>query len=348
MKDPGNKSFAVGALTITTLVIVAVSVFLVGQEQRFWEGKNHYRIEFTRTNGLQEGAPVALNGVSVGSVRKMRFPNDPRAQYVEVQLSVSSSVANRIRQDTVGRIQTLGMLGDKYVELAAGSVEAELLAPGNLIRSVDPVDYEAILGQSGDVVSNAIEVTALLRQVLNDVLTGEGVVGRLINDKDFGLSFMEDVNSTAASLESASARIDRLAARVEKGEGTMGKLLSDDGRVDTIIENLEDASADVADFADSLNEGQGTLARLVHDDQFAEETLDGFRRSSTSIAAITSKINQGEGTLGKLVNDVALYDGANSWVSGSSRGGFWKLLGRGLSFFIPGTEQGSSPPTETP
>ena len=348
MKDTGNKSYAVGALTITTLVIVVVAVFLVGQEQRFWEGKNRYRIEFTRTNGLQEGAPVALNGVSVGSVRRMRFPGDPRAQYVEVELSLSTSVANRIRQDTVGRIQTLGMLGDKYVELSAGSVDTEILEPGDLIRSVDPVDYEAILGQSGDVVSNAIEVTALLRQVLNDVLTGEGVVARLINDRDFGLSFMEDVNSTAVNLESASGRIDRLTARIENGEGTLGVLLSDDTRVDSIIENLGDASASVARFTNSLNEGDGTLARLAHDEKLASDTLDSLRRSSTSIAAITSKVNEGEGTLGKLVNDPTLYDGANSWVSGSGAGGFWKLLGRGLAFFVPGSGQPPTPPTETP
>ncbi|MFQ5352208.1 MAG: MlaD family protein [Candidatus Binatia bacterium] len=335
MKRSESRPLAVGAVFLITLAIIGVSVFFVGEEHRVWQGRELYRIEFSHTNGLQESAPVALNGVTVGSVSRMRFPPDPRAQFVSVTLSISSSVAPRIRRDTVGRIQTLGMLGDKYIELTSGSLDSEVLPPGGLIRSIDPVDYEALLGQSGDVVSNAIEVTALLRQVLNDILTGEGIIGRLINDKEFGGEFVAGLNRTAASLDLAAARIERMTARMEAGEGALGALVAEDGSGERILENLEEASVDAAEFAHKLNHGSGTISRLVEDEELATATLARLSDATTSIANVTGKINRGEGTLGKLVNDPSLYDNANAWVGAGTRGGFWRLLGGGLSFFLP-------------
>ncbi|RMD85673.1 MAG: MCE family protein [Candidatus Dadabacteria bacterium] len=350
MNESTTKTFSVGLVALVALTIIAVGVFLVGREQRFWEGRTTYWLQFSRTNGLQEGAPVALDGVNVGWVSRMQFPPDPTARYVEVKISVSSSVAPRIRRDTVGKIQTLGLLGDKYIELTSGTLEAEPVEPGGLIRSVDPVDYEAILGQSGDIVSNAIEVTALLRQVLTDINQGEGLIGRLISDRDFGRQFADDLSLTIANIESATRRVDELFARVQAGEGTLGTLMQSEEQIATILDNLEIASEQAARFASKLNSGQGTLARLASDEEFADKTLSNIERASASIAEIAEKVRSGQGTLGKLVNDETLYNRAESLLGGGG-GGFWKLLGRTIAFFLPwssGNESGTRRPALAP
>jgi len=330
-----SKTYSVGVLALVCLVLIAVGIIVVGNEQQLWVGHNEYRIHFTRTNGLAEGAPVKLNGVDVGSVRSMRFPSDPTARYIEVKLSVIGDVAPRIRLDTVGRIQTLGLLGDKYVELTSGPSEAPMVEPNGLIRSVDPVDYETILGQSGDIVSNAIEVTALLKQVLTDINNRSGVIGRLISDEHFGEEVLTEFAKTAENLEAATGRINTLVGRIEQGRGALGVLMSEETSTREALRNLHAATADAAEFSRKLNRGDGMIPRLVNDSEYAERTLSNIERGTTSLADVAAKVRSGRGTIGKLVYDEELYDDARAFVGGSSTGGFWRLLWRGISFFLP-------------
>lgn len=339
-----SKSFSVGLVSLVALAIIGVGVFLVGREQRFWEGRVEYWLHFTRTNGLQEGAPVALDGVNVGFVNRMRFPPDPTARYVEVRISVSTSVSPRIRQSTTARIQTLGMLGDKYIALDSGDFSRPPIDSGGLILAIDPVDYEAILGQSGDIVSNAIEVTALLREFLADVNSGEGLIGRLVGDRDFGQQFADDLSLTIANIESATRRLDDVFARVERGEGAIGALLVGDQQLATILDNLEVASTNAADFSEQLARGDGTVQRLIGDEQMAARVLGDLESTTSSLAEISTKVRQGDGTLGKLVYDSSLYDNANRMVTVEVRGGFWRFMGRFLSFFWPFPAHDSAAP----
>jgi phospholipid/cholesterol/gamma-HCH transport system substrate-binding protein len=334
-------------VSAVALVIIAVGIFLVGSQQRFWNPRVEYWLQFSRTNGLAEGGPVLLDGVNIGSVTSMHFPPDPTAHYVVVRVSVADDVAPRIRRDTVGRIQSLGLLGDKYVELTSGTLETEPVEEGGLIRSFDPVDYEALLGQSGDIVTNVIEVTALLRHVLTDINDGEGLIGRLVTDKDFGRQFAEQLRHTIANLESATARIDNTVARVERGEGALGTLLVEDHALDETLDNLDTASHNMLEFSDRLVNGEGALARLSADREFADKTLGNLQRASSSVAEIADHIRAGHGTLGKLVYDQSLYDDAHRLVGGS--GGLWGALwhfvwpfsGKGGS---GGTSEAAEPP----
>ncbi len=341
MKSPSSKQFSVGLTAVVCAVVIAIGIILVGSEQQLWSGRTKYRVHFTRTNGLAVGAPVTLNGVTVGSVDKMFFPDDLQAQYIDVRLSIVSDVKDRIKVDTVGRIQTFGLLGDKYVELSGGATESAPLEPYGLIRSVDPVDYEAILGQSGDIVSNAIEVTALLRQVLTDINNRSGLVGRLISDEELGDGLITDMSRTMANVEQASTRLDEMLARVEAGEGAFGVMLSEGPRTREALENIRIASTEAAEFMTRLNRGRGLLPRLVDDENFADATLEGVEASVTSIAEITAKVRSGQGTIGKLVYDDGLYEDAQSFVGGNSTGAFWRGLWTGLKWFWPFPSSGT-------
>src|SRR5437899_153417 len=179
---PGSQTARVGFLVFVALAILIATIMSLGGEQKFWERKVQYEVHFARTNGLQVGAPVSLTGVTIGSVAEMRFPPDPTASYIQVLVNVVGEAAPRIRDNSVATIRTFGLLGDRYIELSAGSPDASSLPPGGLISSIDPVDYEAVLGQSGDIVTNVVEVTASLRVVPPSIDRGEGTLGKLVND----------------------------------------------------------------------------------------------------------------------------------------------------------------------
>src|SRR5947208_1203716 len=189
MSRPGAQTARVGFLVFVALAILVATIMSLGGEQKFWERKVQYEVHFARTNGLQVGAPVSLTGVTIGSVAEMRFPPDPTASYIQVLVNVLGDATPRIHENSVATIRTFGLLGDRYVELSAGSPDSPPLPAGGLISSIDPVDYEAVLGQSGDIVTNVVEVTASLQAALQDLKNvaekldrGEGTLGKLVND----------------------------------------------------------------------------------------------------------------------------------------------------------------------
>src|SRR5262245_13054266 len=116
-----SKQTRVGTLVLAALVIAGVAIFLLGRQEHLWERKVGYELRFARTNGLQTGAPVSLAGVPIGSVERLRFASDTTKNEIIVGIAVDADVASRIRTDTKATIRTLGLLGDKAIELVPGS-----------------------------------------------------------------------------------------------------------------------------------------------------------------------------------------------------------------------------------
>ncbi|MEA1980344.1 MAG: MlaD family protein [candidate division Zixibacteria bacterium] len=131
----------------------------------------------------------------------------------------------------------------------------------------------------------------------------------------------EDAFKDAGSLVN---NLDSVLARMERGEGTLGQLSTNDKlytdlasliksltKVTTylqknqerIITSVERTSNSVAGLTDKVNENKGTLGRIVND----PELYDNLAATSVKLDSILYKINTAEGTLGLFVNDTTLY-----------------------------------------
>src|SRR5438094_829946 len=283
------RTTKIGLLVAIALAILMVTVFSLNQEQPFWERKVQYEVRFTRTGGLQTGAPVSLSGVSIGTVAEMRFPPDPAVNYIQVLINVKGDLATRIRENTVASIRTLGLLGDRYIELSAGMPESPPVPPGGLIASIDPTDIEALLGQGGDIVTNIVEVTASLKDVLGAIQRGEGLLGAMLRNRELGETTLVDLQRTMANVQATTASLDQLTTR--------------------------------------LNRGNGALARLMEDETYAQRVLGNLDRAISDLADVAAKLDRGQGTLGKLVNDPALYHDAKALVGGARKSWFLRFFG---------------------
>jgi phospholipid/cholesterol/gamma-HCH transport system substrate-binding protein len=118
-----------------------------------------------------------------------------------------------------------------------------------------------------------------------------------IRDSDKAL--YRNATDTTASLKTISAKI-------EKGEGTIGRLVNDDSlylNANSAVVNINDGMKDVKEIAAKINRGEGTAGKLINDEALYTELRD----ASKNIKEITRKINEGQGTIGKLVNEDKLY-----------------------------------------
>lgn len=337
------RTVRIGLLVAAALAILMVTIFSLGEEQRFWKRKVQYEIHFARTNGLQKGAPVSLTGVTVGSVEDMRFPADPTASYIRVLVNVTGDVAPRIREDTIAAIRTFGLLGDRYVELGAGKPDSPPLAPGGLINAVDPVDYEKVFAESGgDIVTNVVEVTASLRDVLQSIQRGEGLLGAMVSNREVGEATLVDLQHTMANVQQTTRSLEQILERVYRGEGLLGQLTAHSQENEQLLARVNRSVRSLERFTSRLERGQGALVRLVEDDAYARRVLGNLDHALADLADVAGKLDRGQGTLGKLLNDPTLYQDTRALVGRARQSWLLRLLGAGGAAAPPG--EGSVPP----
>ena len=110
----------VGLFIMIGVAILFVIVFSLGGLNL---SKTGYRIKvlFNFANGIGGTAPVRLAGVGIGQVQGIRIVRDEKTNITKAELMVWVNDKTKIENDAVVTINTLGLLGEKYLEIYPGT-----------------------------------------------------------------------------------------------------------------------------------------------------------------------------------------------------------------------------------
>jgi phospholipid/cholesterol/gamma-HCH transport system substrate-binding protein len=350
-----EKTIRVGLLVSAAALVLMVFLFFIGSEQKVFARKNEYKVKFDTVSGLAEGNPVKISGVTVGVVRDIYLPRDPRQKDVDIQLMVDRKYADRIRGDSRARLKKLGLLaGDSYIDISPGSPRFEALEPGSIIPAARQTNVDQLISSGEDLVDNFVQISYLLKNILSRVDRGEGLLGELTSSPqtkqritDTLLATLNKTNSVLSHVESGHGLMGKLiyddkyadqltgslvqsaeslktiVATVQKsfesGQGALPALLNDpEGkkRVYDLVDNLRITSANLATFSTSLQNGQGLVPRLLNDKQVGDQALSEFTSLVHQLNGAVTKLNAGEGTAGKLISDPSVYESINDILIG--------------------------------
>jgi phospholipid/cholesterol/gamma-HCH transport system substrate-binding protein len=350
-----EKSLRVGFLVTFAAIIAMVGLFFIGSEQKIFARKQEYAVRLDNVTGLAQGNPVKISGVTVGVIRDINLPIDPKKKDVDITLMVDKKYADRIRTDSRARLKKLGLLaGDSYIDISPGSPRFEALKAGANIPAARQTNVDQLISSGEDLVDNFVQISYSLKNVLGRVDRGEGLLGEITTAPDTKQritdTFLTTLNKTNAILshvESGKGTVGRFvyddkygeeltgslaqAARslqavtssvqnsFEKGEGMLPALLHDpEGKkaVYDLVENLRTTSGNLATFTTNMQAGQGLLPRLMNDKAYADQSLAEFTGLVRQLNEAVSKINTGNGTAGKLINDPAVYESINDILIG--------------------------------
>ncbi len=350
-----SREATVGAFLALALIVLAGAIMAVGGESRLFSRKASYRVVFPATDGLIVGSPVKMGGVQVGTVTRLKLPTDKGAQGVEVSLGIQRIYESRVRQGSEVSQKFLQYLsGEKYVELTPGDPNQPPIPEGELLPSSKG---SRLFEQSEDIADNLNAITISLKGILEPLQKGEGLLGQVIQNPEFGRQGMDKIEATLDDIKEITQRLkdgrgtvgrlltddalashlDDLAAAVTdvstlmasmaKGEGAIGSLTKPGGDAEVAIADLKDAAGSLKRSAARLESKEGLFGRLLNDDAYSNQLADGLQSVVTDLAAITKKINDGQGTLGALVNDRTLYDSAEEVIAGVNDSKFarWML-----------------------
>jgi phospholipid/cholesterol/gamma-HCH transport system substrate-binding protein len=290
-------SLVVGAFVVGILGVLAAAILSLSAERGIWTSRYRLVTYFTNVQGLIEGAPVRLAGKDVGSVEFISFAalGEERPP-VRVVLLVDEGVQHRIRSDSVATIGTIGLLGDKYVEISMGSPQGEVLPDGAELASVSPLDLNEVVTRGTAVMDG---ITRLTENV-------NGVV------EDFGR------NMGGRGLAETVSTISDVAKQVQQGEGLLHSIIYDSYEGGG-VESIERALATFEEILDEVAHGQGALHTLIYEPADEQELLVEARDAGSRLNSILQKIDRGDGTLGLLVNDPTLYEDLKLLLGGAQR-----------------------------
>src|ERR1017187_8545535 len=156
----------VGIMVIIRLIVFAVAVFFISGQAGFFT--RHYTLKayLSRAGELREGAQVRLAGISVGSVVKVGispFPDRQRA--VEIDLKIARTYQNEIRADSVASVETVGLLGDSYVDITRGTPGQAVLADGGAVMTAEKADIAVVMQNTNEVIMNLNALSAKLHDI---------------------------------------------------------------------------------------------------------------------------------------------------------------------------------------
>lgn len=356
--SPTARTFRVGLVILIAAVVLAAGIFVIGDKNNLFTTKNRYYVDFNSVSGLKPGSPVELNGVTVGTIQRVDLPENPWKRQIRVWLEIESRYANRIRgpQDpsqrvanqpgSAARIKTLGLLGDKFIEINSGSPGYPVIPPDGLIPAAQPTNVDALIASGEDVMDNVVEISSSLNKILDRMERGEGVLGQLTKDTPQSKRLQESLVGTSESLQ-------RIASTIEHGEGPIPRMLNDRALADQLARSLDrfegiltqaqegqgllpallnDPSArnqfndtlaslnkvaqDLQRFTADLETSEALLPRLVKDEEYGREVADQVRQFVERLNEISAKVSDGPGTASKLINDPQIYDAVNDVIIG--------------------------------
>ncbi len=331
----------VGIFVVIGAILLGYMSMKVGT-LNFSHNKGYFiEVFFDSATGLVKDVTVEVAGVEIGRVQDISLKNGKALVLLRIRHEIT------IKKDARAIIRTRGILGDKYVEIIAGSTAAPAIKNGErLTRTMPVTDMDTLMNTLGEVaqdiklLTNAIsnvlggkEGEATFRAIVDNlremvtalnqtVQRNSTDVDRMIDNlagfsdtlKSVGDESQDDIKNIIASvsrvsstMESLLTGLEEVTAKINAGEGSIGRLINEEDTINDLNETL----AALKNITQSISQGEGTLGRLIAEDQ----TINSLNTTLASLDEITAKINSGEGTLGRLVNDDETIDSLNTTLS---------------------------------
>jgi phospholipid/cholesterol/gamma-HCH transport system substrate-binding protein len=271
---------------LAVILGAALLILFLGRVERWTTGEQQgMRVKaiFDNVAGLEVKSAAQIAGVRVGEVEAIGLQDSKALVTIRLLPKVT------IYQGAQASIRAAGLLGEKYLEISPGNPEAGPLPEGAVIpQQPGSGDIDRLVTQLNGIAGDIRAVSATLRDVLGSDQGKTDLTQIVANTREF----TQNLNTKGAQIMD---RLNAIFAKVDQGQGTIGKLVNDPALYDQLQSTLTEVKGLMAD----IKSGNGTVGKLMSDPAL----YDRLESAAAGVEEITRKINAGEGTIGKLVTD---------------------------------------------
>lgn len=283
------SSLKVGIVVLIGLVIFVFVISIVGTEQNVFTSTYHLKVFLPNVQGLVNGAQITLGGLKVGFVSSMVFAKHDSVNGVDVTMDLITTYRSSITTSSMGQIKTIGLLGDKYIDLTIGSPGEQPLAENTYIPMTSSFDLEAAGPQFKKALADFTDVMGEMKGVMASINKGEGTLGRIVKHPKI-----------ANEMERLLTSLNSVMHAVETRQGALGKMVYDEN----VGKNISEVSANLKTVTDQIRQGKGTMGKLIMDEQLYAN-LSSFTSRADSLMR---RVNDDSSNVSKLIGDPTLYN----------------------------------------
>ena len=315
-----SREARVGIFVLLGLIVLTFFTFRVSKWGLIAEKGYRLTVDFDTASGLEPKSDVKMAGVPIGKVEEIQLVGN-RARLV---LRIHKEI--RIPIDSVGSIQTQGLLGEKYVEILPGKdAQRNLPSGGQVANTLSPTNLDEMARKLSAIGDDVKKFTGTLSATFG---TEEG-------KKALG-DILRDVRATTASLRTVvqgnEQRFERILANVDRLSESLSDISSantEDVRatIATLRAFSETLKTETPELARKLEEMSERVSGVVGDNrENLKESIQNLKTASAKLdntleaaGKVMAKIDRGEGSLGKLVNDNTAINSLTDTLDGVNR-----------------------------
>jgi phospholipid/cholesterol/gamma-HCH transport system substrate-binding protein len=230
-------------------------------------------------------------------------------QNIVVSAQIKSEYRDWIKRDSHISLGSIGLLGDKYIEISLGrSTEPPLVVDEEtegwlgtstqevvLITGTTQPGFQELITGADNVLANLSVLSDKVNSILSPLSEGEGSLGEFIGDT----SFYENLNQAVVKATETVDQATQLIQEFRQGEGTLAQLVQEQ----EVYDKINAATGHLENVLAQVDRGEGSVGKFINDPSVYDKTASMV----ASIDNITRRMDQGDGTLGKLSTDDQLY-----------------------------------------
>ena len=314
----------VGVLVLVALAALTALIFLMtGSTGGIFTGKITLRSYFENAAGLKDGAPVNLEGVTIGNVTGIKIVPSRKLTPVEVTMKISARYREAVRTDSTSSLETIGVLGDTVVDINSKTATGPPVHNDEELKTNETPNLSDVIKSSQGTIEQLNTILAKVDHLADSLNSTKGSIGELINNPDLYNKAVVTLNQLSQLVDTVAngkgsigklvvddslynkfndiaTKLDGITTSLDEGKGTIGKLLKDE----TMANNLNQSVASANQLLADINAGKGGLGMIAKDPQFAARLRDTVDK----LDSVLNRVDSGEGTIGQLVRNPSLYN----------------------------------------
>jgi phospholipid/cholesterol/gamma-HCH transport system substrate-binding protein len=253
-----KRAVGAGAFVLIGLLLFAVALFMIGERRMLFERRFTVYTELSRLGQLEPGAPVRVAGAGAGEVVDIEPPSKPSKKF-RIKMEVREALHAIVRTDSIAVPQTEGLVGGVFVNIGAGTDPAPPVADGGTIPGQEPFQISDLLQQASDTMMMIGDTVAALR---GDAETAMKEIAGTAEDAHALFNTMKpDLEAMAANGRLISNDTRELMAKINSGQGTVGKLVNNDD----LYRQLQEVTRQAQDVMGNLHQVSDEARRAIVD-----------------------------------------------------------------------------------
>ncbi len=281
----------VGSIILLAIIVLFVAIMKLNTAVGLFTKRYELVALLDNASGLRQGGSVTVAGQLAGTVKSIEFLpiDEDTTRNLRVVFEIDEALKPQVRENSEAKLKTLGLLGDKILDINPGTPQFKELEEGDTITVAPSLDYEEVIAQAAGAVDDMVALTADLREITGGIVRGEGTLGQLVTNRSL-------YNQLETTLESTN----RLLIRLQAPNGTFARMLDDPA----LYNNLTAMIGSVDSLVSTIASPTGSVGRLLADTALYSTMISTSKSADSLLKMLTS----GQGTAGKVLNDQQLYD----------------------------------------